>query len=256
MPGLKKMLADKVTLKELIAQGRAWCDSGASLYQCTAEGTVDQEHRLIDFRIADSGAQRVSASALINRMYSWRGYSSNHEVAAKPDGSTFTVWSDEKIIGTLTLTVDSEAGLSIDKTFAKELKPFRAHPGASLCELTKFAFDPSPNSRPLMASLFHIIYLYGIRCFDCTDLFIEVNPRHVRFYEIMLGFVRVGPLKTNSAVDAPSQLMRLRVSDIRCYIDIYAGCEQQTGRSLYPHFFELAEEKQVGDRIADILGIE
>jgi hypothetical protein len=107
-----------------------------------------------------------------------------------------------------------------------------------------------------MASLFQFIYIYGTRCFDCTDLFIEVNPRHVRFYEVMLGFGRVGPLKTNSTVDAPSQLMRLKVSDIRRYIDSYAGCEQQTGRSLYPHFFELAEEKQVEDRIADILGIE
>jgi hypothetical protein len=252
------MLADKDTLKELNARARsrASCELGASLYRCTVQGIPGQAHRLIDFRMADSDVQRLSASALINRMYSWRGYSSNHEVAAKPNWSTFMVRSDEEIIGTLTLTVDSVAGLAIDETFAKELEPFRAHPGASLCQLTKFAFDPSPNSRPLLARLFHIIYIYGTQCYECTDLFIEVNPRHVRFYEIMLGFGRVGPLKTNSAVDAPSQLMRLKVSDIRRYIDSYAGCEQQTGRSLYLHFFEPAEERQVEDRIADILGID
>lgn len=252
------MLADKETLKELNtrARGRASCDSGASLYRCTTQGILEQERRLIDFRMADSDIQHVSASALVNRMYSWRGYRSNHEAVAKPHCSTFTVWSDDEIIGALTLMVDSVAGLAIDETFAKELAPFRAHPGASLCELTKFAFDPSPNSRPLLASLFHIIYIYGTRCFNCTDLFIEVNPRHVRFYEVMLGFVRVGPLKTNSTVDAPSQLMLLKVSDIRRYIDIHTGCDQQSGRSLYPHFFEPAEERRVGDRIADILGIK
>ena len=36
--------------------------------------------------------------------------------------------------------------------------------------------------------LFHIAYIFARRMHDRTDLLIEVNPRHVRFYERMLGF--------------------------------------------------------------------
>jgi hypothetical protein len=97
-----------------------------------------------------------------------------------------------------------------------------------------------------MATLFHIVFVYGQRSYGCTDLFIEVNPRHVRFYEKMLGFERVGSLKENESVAAPAQLMWLKVATIREQINISAGRAGRTNaRSLYPLFFSPADESGV-----------
>jgi hypothetical protein len=201
-------------------------------------------------RLADCDGQRNRANMLLKRMYSWRGYGSDHALPTAPNCVTFTATSGEDTIGTLTLNVDSAAGLAADKTFPAEIEEFRQAPGARLCELTKFAFDTSSPARPRLAALFHIIFIYGSMHYDCTDLFIEVNPRHARFYEAMLGFVRVGEARTNSSVKAPSQLMWLNVGDIRRQIDKHAG--DKASRSLYADFFSAKEEAGIYGRLAGL----
>ena len=205
-------------------------------------------------RLADCEGQRNRANMLLERMYSWRGYGSNHKLPTAPNCVTFTATSQEDVIGTLTLTVDSPAGLAADRTFRDELETFRNAPGAKLCELTKFAFDTSSPARPRLAALFHIIFIYGSMHYDCTDLFIEVNPRHVRFYETMLGFARVGEVRTNEGVGAPAQLMWLNVGQIRRYIDRDGGDSNRSARSLYKHFFSTKEEQGIYGRLAGMTG--
>ena len=203
-------------------------------------------------RLADCDGQRNRANMLLNRMYSWRGYGSDHALPTTPNCVTFTASSGEDVIGTLTLTVDSAAGMAADRTFPDEIEKFRKAPGAKLCELTKFAFDTSSPARPRLAALFHIIFIYGSVHHDCTDLFIEVHPRHTRFYEAMLGFTRVGATRTNAEVDAPSQLMWLNVGAIRRQIDKNAGSVNPSSRSLYPHFFSAKEEAGIYGRLAGL----
>jgi len=199
--------------------------------------------------IARTEQDRKAVEEIINRLYGWRGYGDDHHLTERASSTTFVASRNGKVFGTLTLTVDSPEGLSIDHTFADELGAIRAGTKASLCELTKFAFDPSPQSRPLLAALFHVIFAYGTQRYDCTDLLIEVNPRHVRFYEVMLDFARLGPLRTNEAVNAPSQLMHLQVAHIERQIGLLAGRADVAGHSLYPHFFATHEERMVRQRI-------
>ena len=204
-----------------------------------------------DIHVVGTTGQRNLACELLNRMYGWRGYGANHSLCPTGHSSTFAADANGEIVATLTLTVDSSAGLAAERTFGDVIEEARAS-GAKLCELTKFASLPSTDSKHLLASLFHTIFIYGTERHGCTDLFIEVNPRHVRFYEIMLGFERAGDLRTNKAVDAPSQLMRLKVADIARYIDLYAGCEKGGAvRSLYPFFFSREEEERVRNKVAE-----
>ena len=203
----------------------------------------------LTIRLADSHGQRSRANMLLKRMYSWRGYGTGQQIITSPNSVTFTASSEDVVIGTLTLTVDSAAGLASDKTFGDEMERFRSGGRTKVCELTKFAFDTSLPARPRLASLFHIIFIYGSLHFDCTDLFIEVNPRHRRFYEVMLGFTAVGEPRLNTCVNAPAQLMWLNVADIRRQIDKYAGDERYAGRTLYSHFFSLKEEEGIYGRL-------
>ena len=216
------------------------------------DGHYAGKHLTID--LAESSRDCERAGSILNRMYGKRGYGSHHQIARTSQNVTFTASCDREMIGTLTLTVDSPMKMGVDATFVDELAELRSRPGASLCELTKFAFSPSPESRPLLARLFHVIFIYGTQRYDCTDLLIEVNPRHVRFYEVMLRFTKVGPVRTNRAVNAPSQLMHLKVSDIRSHINSFASCESGGSvHSLYRHFLEGDEELEVQTRIAAMM---
>ncbi|QNN65405.1 N-acetyltransferase [Sphingomonas rhizophila] len=203
-------------------------------------------------RLADCDGHRNRANMLLSRMYSWRGYGNTIRLPADPNCITFTATDRDDVIGTLTLGIDSPAGLAIDQTFKDEVDTFRRAPGAKLCELTKFAFDTSSPARPRLAALFHLIFIYGSMHYGCTDLLIEINPRHRRFYEVMLGFRRVGEVRTNTAVNAPSQLMWINVADIRRYIDKYTAEGVTDGRSLYPHFFSQREEQGIYNRLAGL----
>lgn len=213
--------------------------------------TGNNAERTITIRLADRDGERNSANMLIKRKYSARGYGSDHKVPTAPCCVTFTASSNSSMIGTLSLTVDSPAGLACDKAFKEELDRFRALPDTRLCELTRFAFDTSKPSMHLLASLFHIIFIYGTHRYDRTDLFIEVHPRHRHFYEAMLGFQSVGAVKTNEAVGAMSNLMWLKVSDIRRRIDNYASGDGDAKHSLYRFFFSRAEEAGIYNRLCN-----
>ena len=214
------------------------------------EAVCDGLSKTITVRLADCDGERNATNMLINRKYSGRGYGSDHKLPTSSNCVTFTATSKDATIGTLSLTVDSPDGLACDKTFKDELDAFRAIPGTKLCELTRFAFDTSKPSLNLLASLFHLIFIYGTHHYNCTDLFIEVAKRHRRFYEAMLGFKLVGTPTTNDAVGVTSHLMWLKVSDIRRLIDDPASNGAASPHSLYPYFFSKKEELGIYNRLA------
>ena len=235
-----------------------------SLTQDRFDGELSQEHRSIRLRrmevcgesreivvrLVETSDKIQAACDLINDRYAWRGYGASHRIPSSASHMTFTAELDEDIVGTLTLAVDSRRGLASDNTFKDEIDRVRALPGTRVCELTKFAFDPAVQSKKLMAALFHIVFVYGHRTHGCTDLFIEVHPRHVRFYEAMLGFEAVGSVRTNESVAAPAQLMWLEVAAIRKYIDRFAkNTDRRNTRSLYPDFFSPFEEDGIYRRL-------
>lgn len=210
------------------------------------------EGQNVTVRLVVTGEKIRAACDLINERYAWRGYGANHRIMMDAHHVTFTAEVDDAVVGTITLAIDSHQGLAADSAFQDAIDGFRARPGSKVCELTKFAFDPEVQSKALMATLFHIVFVYGQRTYGCTDLFIEVNPRHVRFYEAMLGFERVGPPRHNDSVAAPAQLMWLKVDAIREHIDrAAAGAIGSKARSLYPLFFSPADERGIYQRLID-----
>ena len=223
------------------------------LHSATIPNLFGAGEKQVAVCLAKSMSARQSALALINDRYSWRGYGSNHRLPAAPDEATFTIHADDIMVGTITLAADASCGLAVDATFPEEMRAFRERPGARLCELKKFAVATDLRAKEVLAALFHTVFLYGIQRFNSTDLFIEVNPRHVRFYETMLGFKRIGDLRENASVGAPSQLMWLEVSAIRTLIERHA--REASTRSLYSYFFTEEQEKKITARLAQI-GLE
>jgi hypothetical protein len=205
-------------------------------------------------RLTDTVAGRNSASMLISKMYAWRGYAGTHQFSNDPNRITLTATAKGDVVGTITLGIDSPVGLNADQVFKPELDNYRAK-GAKLCEFTKLAFDASVRSKTALANLFHLAVIYARDIHHCSDIFIEINPRHRRFYEHMLGFQREGDVKINPRVNAPAHLLRIGLDFASEQIAKHGGTfsvEGTTERSFYPYFFSPREEAGIRNRLLNI----
>lgn len=164
------------------------------------------------FVIAATAELKDRANELLRQAYSQAGFGEGHSVIHDEQHTPFVVQLGDQVFGTLTLAVDSPQGLAVDRTFPVEVATLR-NSGARLCELTKFAFDIAAT-RQVLAGLFATIFRHGIDRHRCTDLLIEVNPLHQRFYERQLGFVPISAQRHNNRVNAPAILMRLEIVDV------------------------------------------
>lgn len=205
---------------------------------------------LFSVRAADTLGHRSSASILVNRLYARRGYVSNATPESSRHCITLVAQLHDETIGTMTIGFDNGRRLLADELFRTEIDALRAA-GHTVCEFTKLALDRTECSREVLASLFHVAYLYAHRVHGYDRLVIEVNPRHVRYYERMLGFRVLGPQRMNRRVQAPAVLLALDFTHTRAQIARFGGHAELATRerSLYPFSFSPAEEAGILARL-------
>ncbi|MDZ7592174.1 MAG: hypothetical protein U5L05_16160 [Rubrivivax sp.] len=111
--------------------------------------------------------------------------------------------------------------------------------------------DRRARSTRLLASLFHVAYIYAHRVKKLHCLLIEVNPRHVSYYQTMLGFQVIGTERHNARVDAPAVLLALDLRHAEEQIRIFGGRPELASieRSAYPHFFPVRDEAGIVGRL-------
>lgn len=159
------------------------------------------------------GTDCATARAIVARTYAAQGYDLSTNTIAQfldtPHATTWGLFSDDRMYGTISLVRDSAHGLPMDAIYKDELLPLRTR-DETLAEVVQFAVDhemyatlfgtkPSPfHSAQLFSTVLsaaleeHISYL-------C----ISINPKHDRFYAL-LGFEKIGELKHYESVDAPA----------------------------------------------------
>lgn len=157
-----------------------------------------------------------ACSALVRRMYAWRGYriSPTRQQLDDPNHVVFGAWTNGELMATLTASRDSGSGLLADTLYAQELAQLRK-PSRVVCEVTRLAVDPDCRDSELLKSLFHAASLYARAVFGGTDVVIEVNPRHAAYYRREFGFSQVGKLRTCPRVEAPAVLLHNVINDLR-----------------------------------------
>ncbi len=205
-------------------------------------------------KAAEQASRRSLIGGLLRGRYAWRGYQSVSLAASQSaDRFTLVALDDETPLGTITVAFDLGKSLSADDAFRPELDQLRGE-GARLCEFTKLAVDPTTATKRVLAALFHVAYIVAHRVRGFDRLVIEVNPRHQRYYERMLGLVQLGPERLNRSVNAPAILLSTTFEHIREQIAIYGGQPERTSevRTLYPFAFSAAEEVNVIERLTDM----
>lgn len=206
--------------------------------------------RCFKIRAAETFRERRSANSLVARMYATRGYECAPLDNESTDAKTFLASDHNAAIGTLTIGLDSIDGLKVEALFPNEVRGFR-DAGLKICEFTKLAMDRRARSPRLLASMFHVAYIYAHRVKQLTHLLIEVNPRHVRYYETMLGFVVIAAARHNPRVNAPAVMLSLDLCHAERQIRLFGGKPEMCSveRSAYPHFFPVKDEEGILGRL-------
>lgn len=238
-------LASTNNIYTALSQQRITKNSDSNTHDATKENCLLQRNGY-SIHLVNSFKQRVKASTLIKRMYALRGYQTESAsvFSVSANQYTFEARQSQQLIGTLTLTIDTDKGLLADTLYQSELDRFRRQ-GRKLCELSKLAFNPESGSKEIFASLFHIAYIFARRVHDADDAFIEINPRHACFYKRMLGFKQIGELRTCPRVNAPAVLLQLNKEYIEIQIATFAGRSSDKACSIYPYFFSQEREEKI-----------
>lgn len=206
-------------------------------------------------RMLDTAEGRNKASMLINKMYAWRGYAGTHKITDDPNRITLTATQKGEVVGTITIGLDSEIGILADELFKPEVDAYRAR-GAKPCEFIKLAFDAEGSSKESMAGLFHLAVLWAHDIHCCTHIFIEINPRHLRFYRESLGFTLLSEVRMNPRVNAPAYLLCCSLDYIKAEVERVGGRQAIPGeRSFYSYFYSPREQAGILARLkAGIVG--
>lgn len=234
--------------------GRSLPLAPLSMERGEKEGTrqVALDEEKFKIRLATTEDRRESASLLIQKMYSWRGYSTGAPLAQRTDPNRITLVAGvgSAVIGTLTIGFDSPAGLLADEMYKEEIDKLRAD-GAKIGELIKLAADRSVSSMRVLAALFHLAYIYGRNIHGLTDAVIEVTPSHAAFYQKVLGFERIGAEKLCPRVNVHGVLLRLGHEYLTEQIRKFGGKGARAvgERTLYPFFFSPEEEAGITQRL-------
>jgi hypothetical protein len=205
-------------------------------------------------RLANNLGRRSESKALIDRMYGWRGYRrpGHDNLAQIANQATLQTCTGSNVFGTLTVRYDSVAGLAADALYRTEIDAYRTR--GRVAELTRLAVDPTLGSKQVLGALFHAAYVFCGPLAGVTDVFIEVNPRHVAFYQRMLHFGQAGEPKICPRVEAPAVLLHVNVAHVGEQAALYGGNPEQGQRSLFPYFCSGQEGQQLTDRARRIFG--
>jgi hypothetical protein len=207
--------------------------------------------RRFKIKAADASTRRGLIGGLLGQRYAWRGYKSVSLAAEQSvDRFTLAAIDEETPIGTITVALDVGRPLGADAAFGAELDAMRAQ-GHKVCEFTKLAVDPTTATKRVLAALFHVAYIVAHRLRGYDKLVIEVNPRHSRYYERMLGLEIVGQERLNRSVNAPALLLAADFAFIRQQIGQYGGLPDQASqsRTLYPFAFSIKQEAVIISRL-------
>jgi hypothetical protein len=202
-----------------------WLDS--LLQSSVVCGAAEAAQKGCYIRVATRTQQLEAAEELVRKRYEWRGY----QVPRTQDTyvgsvSRRVVIVAEKscggLLGTVSVRPDSPRGLLAEMTYGSEIQALRQR-GHLLGEVVKLAVDNSAASRFVAETLIRCAYLISHKAHERSHVVIEVNPRHVRFYEKVLGCVVIAAERLCARVDAPSVLMELHLDQFERRLQATSG---------------------------------
>ncbi|MCE0493282.1 N-acyl amino acid synthase FeeM domain-containing protein [Vibrio salinus] len=150
-----------------------------------------------------------------------------------------------KIVGTVSLVLDSPMGLPMEEFCGEEIAKMRSQ-GKRLAEVVAFALNPEYSKYKVFLHMFKLMFQYAAMK-NVTDLCCSVTQRHIRFYRKVCLFEPIGDLVPYSAAyKLKVQGHRLNIEEANKKAELfYAGKEFDA--DLHRFFFTESYNRSKGE---------
>lgn len=162
-----------------------------------------------------SQANQLLTKNYVNEGY-WKGEKdiSGSTHLNSPMRHTVVITNGNVVVGTASVILDSNLGLPADRFEPGALDSIRSN-NEKIAEISALAIEETyRNSRSVLMLLLRFIYHLSYRYLQVERLIVVCNPKHIGFYEAIVKFERLGGLKSYDYVNAPGQLLTLRLSSL------------------------------------------
>jgi hypothetical protein len=180
------------------------------------------------------------------------------EQAAGPQTAVILACLGPLLVGTLSVYADGPIGLPLDSVYHPEIEVLRQS-GRRLMEVGLFA-DRREHMNRSADGLFELMryaYYFALQM-KVDDAIIGVHPRHAPFYMRLMGFERIGAVRSYPTVkDRAVVLLRGRVRDVTTMESAPKGlayfAENPIRAEAFAHRFRFDDPQVAGSRIGRFL---
>jgi len=163
----------------------------------------------LELRLARSVEDYEQAFRLLHFAYAYEGYSSLGPVELRateqhllPEANVLVAYEGERLRGTVTVTLDSPAGLPLDKDFPEELGALRKQ-GARLAELGSLAVVGAARRTGASQLLELAAFRLGHQALGATHYVLGVHPRGVPYFRAIWGLRPLASARQHADLSAP-----------------------------------------------------
>lgn len=184
-------------------------------------------HDLYTASIANTQKSRLKAFQLAYEVYLAKGYiapNSTKMLISKSDFTSNTciinINDGDEVIASATLNFQDKNDLPCQELYADEIQPL-LDLNYKLVEITRLVIKENHrHSNLLLAQLFQAAFIFSYQIKKVEQLVIEVNPRHIAFYQRLLGFNILGGEKECERVNnAPAFLLHLNLNYVNSNLE-------------------------------------
>lgn len=160
-------------------------------------------------RLARTAAEYQDAFRLVHVGYVFQGIEPLKEVDLRiteqhvlTEAIVLVAYEGSQLVGTISVTKDSAAGLPMDKDYPAELAALRSD-DTRISEIGSLAVVRRCWHSSLMPLLGMAAARVALRVHEATHAVIGVHPKALAFYRAIWGFQELGPPRGHAELEAP-----------------------------------------------------
>lgn len=142
------------------------------------------------------------------------------------------ILDNDRVVGTMSIIVDSDAGLPSDSPQPTLMRELRSS-GAAIAEVSAFAIDQSKTSRKLFFFLMSYVLQYSFYYAGIDRLVASCGSEHAKFYESALCFSRLSAPTYYAYTRDIGALISLDLREAHHLLAQKYPTDPSTGESLY-----------------------
>ncbi|MBW2734633.1 MAG: hypothetical protein JRH20_19770, partial [Deltaproteobacteria bacterium] len=159
-----------------------------------------------------------------------------------PESVVLVAKKGESVVGTMTVTLDSPAGLPLDKDYANGLGGLRGR-REKLVEYGALAVLQPYQGSGVPTLMNMAAWWLAHNLLGATHVVIGVNPRAVSWYRATMGFTPFGSLREHADLEAPVVGMSHKSSSYQSFLQRHFPQQLSHGLCAHEHFFETLPEE-------------